>query len=117
MMTPPLLPSLLRPPCVQLWIMLPSESYQMIWMTAIVVVAVLLVGVKLQSVVISLAEDAFRLYACNSGALGPSVPAAAGYACWLAGLHRSLWVPSQPQVPPSSFLLQCTDARRACYKA
>ena len=75
--------------------MLPTESYQMIWMTAIVVVAVLLVGVKLQSVVISLAEDAFRLYACNSGALGPPVPVTAGCACWLActaayGWHLSL---------------------------
>ncbi|KAI3437800.1 hypothetical protein D9Q98_000247 [Chlorella vulgaris] len=47
---------------VLLWIMLPSQAYHMFWLSGFSVVAVLIVGIKLQSIVISLAQDAYRVY-------------------------------------------------------
>ncbi|KAL4451706.1 hypothetical protein ABPG75_007368 [Micractinium tetrahymenae] len=50
-----------------LWIMLPPASYQMVWLPALAVSAGFVVAVKLQSIIICLAEDAYQLYGLCSG--------------------------------------------------
>ncbi|KAL4419039.1 hypothetical protein ABPG77_011021 [Micractinium sp. CCAP 211/92] len=52
--------------CIMLlWIMLPPASYQVVWLPALAVAAGFVVAVKLQSIIICLAEDAYRLYGCS----------------------------------------------------
>ncbi|EFN55984.1 hypothetical protein CHLNCDRAFT_145348 [Chlorella variabilis] len=48
------------------WIMLPGASYQMIWLSSLAVAAVFLVGIKLQSIIICLAQGAYQLYGSRS---------------------------------------------------
>lgn len=45
-----------------LWIMLPAAAWSMVWLTALAVAAWLLVGLKLQAIIIALAHQAFELY-------------------------------------------------------
>lgn len=44
-----------------------AQAYSLIWLSALSACAVLVVGVKLQSIVICLAQDAYRLYGNRSG--------------------------------------------------
>jgi len=58
----------------------------MIWLSALAVGAVLLVAIKLQSIIITLAQDAYQLYGCQSGGW------VGGCAGWLGEfLKHWLW--------------------------
>lgn len=82
---------------LSLWL----QSYQMIWLSSLAVAAVFLVGIKLQSIIICLAQGAYQLYGSRSGML----EANAGQS----GFCQA--------IPLSICHLQCTTAHRVCCKA
>jgi hypothetical protein len=83
------------------------QAYHMFWLSGFSVVAVLIVGIKLQSIVISLAQDAYRVYGSPDSecySLQPFCPS----ACSPVALRGGNWVATSHATPHCRVQLTCT---------